>query len=257
MGLFSGIEDMLSSGRASKGQNAQYGAELNAAEGITPEIQANTATTTGNYNWAPTAVTNAETGLNSMVNSDYLTGNANQFQLETNPEKYVNPAVGFQEQQVTKTNNASAANNGGLFSTGNNAANEIAQGNIASNAWNSGLTEMNSQNQLGSQNYENILNNSLQRQQLRGNLMQTTLANSMTGLGALTSQENQGTGALINNQMDIGNLTGHQLASQKEAPGIGDYILGGLGGLENEGSAAVNSFMGNTGKTGGLAAVGG
>ena len=257
MGIFSGIEDMLSSGRAASGQQAQYGAELTAAQGVTPDIQANTAQTTGNYAWAPGALSTAQTGLNSMINGDYTNGTANQYQLQTDPSQYVNPALAAETSNATRAGDSSAAASGGLFSTGHNAATQTTAANMASNAYNSGLTEMNQQNTLGSQNYENILNNSLQRQQLRGNLMQTNLANASNGLGSLTTQENQGTAALVGNKMDIGNLTGQQSAAAAEAPSWYDYVLGGLGGAESAGESAANSYMNGAGKASGLAAVGG
>ena len=234
-GMMTGTANTLNGYYQNQGNAAYNQSMLNALNGITPSINQQYQAQTGLYGNYGTEAQNAQNQATGAANDQYYAQQAQQFQPETNVANYLNPQIGYQMQQATRGLDASAAASGGLFSSGHAALVNAQNQGLANQNYQQGFQNMQSMNTLNSANYENILNNSLQRRQQRNSMLTSNVASTQAGLGALSNAQNNYYNNTQNNQLMQGQAQGNI-----NAAGAANQNIWGRALLSSYGQALSN-----------------
>ena len=234
-GVMTGVSNTLNGYYQNQGNAAYNKSVLNSLQGLTPMIQSQLQTQQGLYGNYGQEAQSAQDSATGAANDQYYNQTAQQFKPETNVQSYLNPQIGYQMQQATRGLDSSAAASGGLFSSGHAALVNSQNQGLANQNYQQAFNNMQSMNTLNSGNYENILNNSLQRRQQRNSMLTSNVASTQAGLGQLSNAQNTYSNNMQNNQLMQGQAQGNiNAANSANQNTLGRAVLSSLGqGLSN------------------------
>ena len=216
-----------------------------AYDSLTPDIQNSLkqqlSNTSANFSSAQGLGQAGNQALESMIGNDSsLNQPVSKMDMST-VKDYLDPSMAYQIQQGNRGLDQSAAAGGGLYGTGHAQAVEQAGQGLANTSWNSAYDKAYAQ-------YNDVMNQTLQRQQLRGQLASGAAG---TGLSAATSANASQNNAISENLQNKSNQTlgkadvqGQADAASAANPGFWSMstlgsVLSGIGTGASKGLASL------------------
>ena len=236
-----GIQDVFAADRASRQQQAQYGAEMQGLKGLSPQLEAALSAQQGIYG-SPNGYQGMVSQYANMGNDPYFKQTQQPYQFKTDVNEYLNPQIGFQIQQANRGLDASAAAKGGLYSSGHGMAIQAQGQGIANQGYQQAFQNMQDVNKMGYGQYSDLMNNLLQKQQLRANVLGQGAQIGMQGLQGLSSARGNYDTSKMNQGLMMANVQGKQAAANI-TPGVGEYLSAGLGGLMSAGTQLGSAYL--------------
>lgn len=240
-----GFQDVFAAERASRQQQAQYGAEQTGLSGLNDLITKSLESQQG--------IVGPASGYQKMVsdysgaaNDPYWTKDQDKYQFETDVSKYLDPSLNYRIQQGTRGLDASAAAQGGLYSSGHGTAVNAAAQGLASTEYANAFGRMQDVNKQGYQQYSDLMNNLLQRQTQRSNILGNTAQIGMQGLNMSSNVQGSADTARMNAMIKNADISG-KLGASKIGPGASEYWGAGLDSLIDVGGKGAAAYLGKPG----------
>ena len=229
-------------------QTAAQG-KIDAANGASPDIQ--NAWKAQQDIWAP-QVGMSQTALQNMqgMADDYFSKDPEKFDDSAYSgdaalKKYLDPSMDFRMQRGVGALDASAAAQGGLFSSGHGqAVQDYAQG-LASTEYSKANDRMMQQRNNAYQQYSDFLQNQQARRNGLMNVYGQQLSAGQNAMSNLSAQRGNYDQANIQNRQDIVNAYAEKEANRQNNANSGSAaVLGLLGSSLDLGANAAGSYYG-------------
>jgi hypothetical protein len=230
------------------GQTAAQG-KIDAVNSATPLIQ--NALDSQKGIWGQTAgLTDSALSSMEQANQDYWSKDPSKFDDSAYTgdaalQKYLDPSMAFRMQRGVGALDASAAAQGGLFSSGHgNEVTDYAQG-LASTEYGKANDRMMQARNNAYQQYDDFLKNQQSKRQGQMDMYGKQLSTGMQGKQNLSEQQGNFDTANIQNRMDSVNAYAEKEANRQANANSSQAAAWGLGGsLLDTGAQAAGSYYG-------------
>ena len=197
--------------------------------------------------WSPIA-SNAGSAIDKYsqaANSDYWKQDPEKFQFNGDIKDYLDPSMDFRMQRGTGALDASAAAQGGLFSSGHGMAVQDYAQNLASTEYGKAFDRMQTTRNNAYQQYSDFLQNQQARRTGQLNAYKGQADIGMQGLSNLSQQRGNYDQSNIQNRMDLVNAYAGKEANRQGNENLGwQNAAGALGSGVDMGAQAGAAYLG-------------